>query len=64
LLSKFCALFYHETLANSIYQSTQQGEKKRNKERGLKSAPKKKKNKGAQSGLQKAQKQIMFQSRH
>jgi len=28
---------------NSIHQSTQQGEKKRNKERGLKSEPKKKK---------------------
>jgi hypothetical protein len=48
---------------NSIHQSTQQGEEKRNKERGLKSEPKKKK-KGAQSGLQKAQKQIMFQSPH
>jgi hypothetical protein len=43
LLSKFCALFYHEILVNSIHQSTQQGEKKRNKERGLKSEPKKKK---------------------
>ncbi len=43
MLSKFRALFYHETLVNSIHQSTQQGEKKRNKEWGLKSEPKKKK---------------------